>query len=89
MLITIYSSKSDRYGNRYHAIELSRLGQVLTHGRFKYRFNYGHIDYDELYSKGIEITEKELPIREFNRYVKDMPYFGCRWKDIKDGLCID
>lgn len=85
MLVTIYSSKRDIYGNRYHAIELSRLGQVLTHGRF----DYGYINFGDLYSKGIEITEKELSIKEFKRYVKDLPYFGYRWEDIKEGLCID
>jgi hypothetical protein len=85
MLITIYHSKRDINGNRYHAIELSRLGQVLTHGRF----DYGDINYSDLYSKGIEVTEKELPIKEFKRYVKDLPYFGYRWEDIKEGLWID
>lgn len=85
MLITIYHSKRDINGNRYHAIELSRLGQVLTQGCFA----YGDINFSDLYSKGIEVTEKELPIREFNRYVKDLPYLGHRWENIKDGLCID
>lgn len=85
MLVTIYHSKRDINGNRYHAIELSRLGQVLTQGCFA----YGYIDFNDLYRKGIEVTEKELPIREFNRYVKDLPHFGCSWEDIKAGLWID
>mgnify|MGYP003553754264 FL=1 len=85
MLVTIYHSKRDINGNRYHAIELSRLGEVLSHCNF----DFGDINYRDLYRKGIEITEKELPIREFNRYVKDLPYFGYRWEDIKEGLCID
>jgi len=85
MLITIYHSKRDINGNSYHAIELSRLGQVLTQGTF----DYGNINYSDLYQKGIEITEKELPIKEFKRYVKDLPYFGYRWEDIKEGLWID
>ena len=84
MLLTIYNSKRDYYGNRYWAYEFSNLGKTISKGK---------IDADnfptlELRAMGIEYTHIELPIREFNRFTKNLEYHGCHWEDIRKHIII-
>lgn len=82
MLLEIYSSHRDKYGNCYYAVELSKYGVPTIFGTI----SAPNIDRRELRDLGIYYTETELPIREFNRFVKDLPHFGCKWDDIKTHL---
>jgi len=82
MLLEIYSSKRDKYGNRYHAVELSKYGVPTIAGTI----SAPNIDRRELRDLGVYYTETELSIRQFNKFVKDLPHFGCRWDEIKTNL---
>ena len=82
MLLEIYSSHRDKYGNCYYAVELSKYGVPTIFGTI----SAPNIDRRELRDLGIYYTETELAVREFNRFVKDLPHFGCKWDDIKTHL---
>ena len=70
------SSKTDLYGNRYHYFNAIRLsdgavakGRVSSESNSRYLFNKFFDEYGY-----ILFYEKTIPIREFNRNVKNYPY---------------
>lgn len=67
MLLTIYNSKRDTYGNTYWAFQLTHFGKILSNGTVA----GNNFNTRELYEKGIEYVFQELPVREFNRLTKD------------------
>lgn len=79
MLVTIYNSKRDYYGNCYWAYEFSDLGKIISKGKIA-ADNFPTL---ELRAMGIEYTHTELPIREFNKLTKNWEYHGCHWEDFK------
>lgn len=82
MLLEIYNSKRDKYGNCYYAVELSKYCIPTKAGTI----GAPNIDTLELRNLGIYYVETELSIREFNRFVKDLPHFGDSWDEIKTHL---
>lgn len=84
MLLTIYNSRRDYYGNCYWAYELSDLGKTISKGKVA-ADNFPTL---ELRTMGIEYTHIELPIREFNRFTKNLTYHGCTWEEIKTNMMI-
>ena len=79
MLLTIYNSKRDTYGNTYWAFQLTHFGKILANGTVASN-NFNTMD---LSKNGIEYVYQELSVREFNRLTKDWPYAGCKWEDIR------
>jgi hypothetical protein len=85
MLLTIYNSKHDVYGNRYWAIELTDFGKVIGQGTI----GCDNVnEYDCMKNLRIEVAREELPKREFNRLTKDWEYFGSQWTEIKQKLGV-
>lgn len=82
MLLGIYSSKRDKHGNCYYAVALGKYGVPTIAGTI----GAPNINTRELDKLGIYYVETELSIREFNRFVKDLPHFGCTWDEIKTHL---
>ena len=79
--IDILNSKTDLNGNRYFAAVITRnLNGAIALGLIDHGSNlrsairdmsggeWGHFTYSEI----------EMPIREFNRRVKNWQYLGCR-----------
>lgn len=81
--LTIYNSRRDVYGNVYYAVELTDEGRTLGHGLIS-ADNISTIDCRERLLWHIQ--RQELPIRQYNRMVKDWPYIGCTWNDIEANL---
>ncbi|MCB0743276.1 MAG: hypothetical protein KDC67_05185 [Ignavibacteriae bacterium] len=82
MLLTIYSSKRDTYGNTYYAFQLTHLGKILANGVIdgdNFRKHHLHIN-------GIEYVYQELPVREFKQLTKNWKYCGCNWEDIRQHI---
>lgn len=79
MVLTVYNSKPDIYGNRYWAYRLTDFGRTISRGKI----DTNSIDREELRVKGSEYTHIELPIRDFNRFTKNFEYPGCHWEDIR------
>ena len=82
MLLTIYNSKRDTYGNTYYAFQLTHLEKILANGAVA----SNNFNTRELHENGIEYVFQELPVREFNRLTKDWPYAGCKWEDIRQHI---
>lgn len=82
MLLTIYNSKRDIYGNRYLAFQLTHHGKILSNGIV----DANNFNTRELRENNIEYVYSELRKREFNRMTKDWPYCGCKWEDIKEHM---
>lgn len=82
MLLTIYNSKRDTYGNTCWAFQLTHLGQILASGTVAGN-NFSTRD---LHENGIEYVYQELPVREFNRLTKNWQYAGCKWEDIRQHI---
>lgn len=83
MLLQVYNSKRDIYGNCYWAVILSDYGKIINTGTIACN-NIDTIDCrDNLH---IEVVYHELPIREFNKKFKNSEYLGCKWDDIKNNL---
>lgn len=85
MLLTIYNSKRDIYGNCYWACKLTHLGTDLSQGTL----DANNVQTTRLRELGIEYTTQELPIREFNRLTKGWQYLGCQWEMISERLRLD
>ena len=85
MLLTIYNSKRDIYGNCYWACKLTHLGTDLSQGTL----DANNVQTTRLRELGIEYTECELPIREFNRLTKGWQYLGCQWEMIAERLRLE
>lgn len=79
MLLTVYNSKPDMYGNRYWAYRLTDFGRTISQGNI----SANNIDKVELRANRIEYTHTELPIREFDKFTKNFEYHGCNWEDIR------
>ena len=79
MLLTVYSSKPDIYGNRYWAYRLTDFNKTISQGKI----SANNINKVELRINHIEYTHTELPIREFDKFTKNFEYHGCRWEDIR------
>ena len=85
MLLTIYNSKRDIYGNCYWACKLTHLGTDLSQGTL----DANNLQTTRLRELGIEYTERELPIRDFNRLTKGWQYLGCQWGMISERLRLE
>lgn len=85
MLLTIYNSKRDIYGNTYYACQLTHLGAQLSQGIL----DANNVDTRQLRELGVEYTTCELPIREFNRKTLGWQYLGCRWEMIAERLRLE
>ena len=77
----IYNSKMDKYGNCYWAFKVTNVENkksILARGDAYSNISYAvrKLDIDTY------ITEKEMPIREFNRFTKGMVYGGCGSDDV-------
>ena len=82
MLLTIYSSKRDTYGNTYWAFQLTHFDKILSNGTVA----GNNFNTRELREKGIEYVFQELPVREFDRLTKNWQYAGCKWEDIRQHI---
>lgn len=85
---TIHNSRRDIYGNCYWAVTVTRTrdgktAQGRTSGGGS---NIRYALYSMGGSGGYTYSEDEMPIREFNRFVKDLPYVGCHPDDIATNL---
>lgn len=75
MLLTIYNSKRDTYGNTYWAFQLTQGWKTLANGTVA----SNNFNTRELREAGIEYVYQELPVREFKQLTKDWQYCGCKW----------
>lgn len=83
-VLTIYHSRRNMYGNVYYAVSLADANfNVVAHGTIAPN-NVDPRDCRE--HLGWHIERVEMPIREFNRMVKNLPHFGCLWGEIKTHL---
>lgn len=82
MLLTIYNSKRDTYGNRYWAFQLTHFGKILANGTV----SANNFNPRNLHENGIEYVFQELPVREFKQLTKDWQYAGCKWEDIRQHI---
>ena len=84
MLLTIYNSKPDVYGNRYFALRLSNLGKIIS----EVTIPCNNIDTRDIHENlQWEYVEVELPIRQFNTLTNDWRGLaGCKWEDIRSYL---
>jgi hypothetical protein len=82
----VINSKMDVNGNCYFVAELTRVSDNAF-ARGHVDGGSGHLEYALKQWFGswdkILVTEEELPIREFNRMVKNWPYLGCTYDEIK------
>ena len=79
MLLTIYSSRPDMYGNTYHAIRLTDFNKVLSSGKI----SADNVNTYDCHDMKIEVCNVQLPIRDFDRLVKDWEHLGCHWEEMK------
>jgi len=85
MLLTIYNSKRDIYGNTYYACRLTHLDANLAQGTL----SAPNINTIHLRELGVEVTKQELPIRDFNKLTKGWQYLGCQWEMISERLRLE
>jgi hypothetical protein len=85
MVLTIYNSKRDVYGNVYYACKLTNLGKIFAQGTLTAN-NINTLDIRE--NLKWEQVTIELPIREFNKLTKTWPCFGCKWENIRSNLTV-
>ena len=81
--ITIYNSKSDRFGNRYWAFTFvdhktgkevrAKISGDESNIRAISR-NWGDVDD---WDRSFQFHQQELGIRQFNSMIKDWAYAGC------------
>jgi hypothetical protein len=88
-ILTIYSSKPDMYGNSYHAFTfLDIAADKCVEGDTASADNADgmrrHWNVENDWDRTIDVRREELPIRQFNRYIKGWEYAGCLPKDIAD-----
>lgn len=86
ILCTITNSRADIYGNRYWFFTWDDTETGLVIEAQNRGDNAGHIYREFDLKPGTEYREfrQELPIREFKRKVKNMPYAGCAPSDLAD-----
>jgi len=87
--VLILNSKMDLNGNRYFSCVITRLsdgkmasGQISggeSNVTYSMRQFFG--DWDSFI-----YTTKEMPIREYNRFTKTMPYIGCTPEEINKNI---
>lgn len=82
-VLTILSSKRDKYGNVYYAVRLQTDWDKVAHGTIC-ADNVSTLDCREVMNWYVDRVS--LPIREFNSIVKAMPHIGCTWEEIKNNL---
>lgn len=87
MILKVYNSKMDKFGNCYWAIELLNDDHSIVKDGIISANNIDTIDCRENLS--IKVIYQELPIREFNKRFKNSLYLGCRWEEIKSHLIED
>lgn len=80
-VLNILHSRPDLYGNRYYSIEVIRTSDGAT-ARGTISGGESNCTYAlRLLAEAEETqytsTVTELPIREYNRLVKNWPYMGC------------
>jgi hypothetical protein len=81
----VFSSKRDLNGNCYHALTLTRAIDGKSYsGRIDCRENHYYTLRKIAESLGGEnlYLAETLPIREFQRLVKDWSYLGCSGEEI-------
>ena len=81
-ILTVYNSRLDTYGNCYWAVQLENedshcIGTIGAN-------NVRTLECRE--TLGWLVVYRELPIKEFNQMVKNAPYFGSSWDEIKANL---
>jgi hypothetical protein len=87
LILNKLSSRRDKFGNCYHAISVENVETGLTASATISGDNastgllelFGDWEAVRQHSR---THERELPIREFDRFKKDLPYAGCRGEDI-------
>ncbi len=82
--LEIINSKADIYGNRYFAFVWTdnETGKSVTAdlaSSDNVRLSYYSMG---LTSPELNTVQTEMPIRQFNRFVKGLPYAGCASDDI-------
>lgn len=77
MLLTIYNSKRDTYGNTYWAFQLTHFGKILANGTV----DNDSFNKKDLHINGIEYVYQELPVLAFNRLTKGWKY--CKYLSLE------
>lgn len=90
IILECYSSKPDTYGNSYHYCHARRDSMRCEFsgsipGNIKSALYDFFGSWDALH-ENVHFIEVELPIREFNRRSKGLPYGGCTTKEIQATL---
>ena len=89
------SSKTDINGNRYHYFNAIRLndsavakGQISSESNTRYLFNQFFGGYGDIFDGygHVLFFEKTIPIKEFNRNVKNYPYIKEENPDFKKNI---
>ena len=82
-ILTLYNSRRDVYGNCYYAVEVIGFNRKTARGTI----GAPNIDIRDCREQlKWWVPQRELPIREFNKFTKSMEYIGCSWDDIKANL---
>lgn len=89
LIVHIFTSKPDRNGNVETAFTATdaKTGKVIF-AVTACEDNVRAMAHDwegkgTGWDKGIIFNQSELPIREYNRMVKDEPYAGCNAEDVR------